>query len=435
MIGATTSAAAEAYVPVFPLKASANKRYPVDQNNVPFMMVGDSPQAMIGNLTLKRAKTFFANRHKYGVNALWINLLCASYTACHSDATMYDGVAPFTTPDDMSTPNPVYFDRAAQIVQAAGAKGMVVLLDPAETGSFLSMLNDNGVAKAYAYGQFLGNRFKDIPNIIWMSGNDFQSWPDENQNALVRAVAEGIQSTDPNHLHTVELSYLVSASMDSKPWRNIIGLDAVYTYEPTYAKELSEYKRNNFRPTFMVEANYEFEQNGGTDGGSIPNLRKQEYWSMLSGTTGQLYGSQYTWRLDGDWEHNLDTVGILQFSYVKTFFEKLRWYDLVPDRTHQVLIGGYGNYSEEDPIDTDTYATAAATADGTLAVVYAPSIRTMTFDMTKFSGPVKAKWFDPTNATYSAVSGKIANTGTHQFTPPGPNAAGDGDWVLLLQAS
>ena len=29
--------------PVYPLKASANNRYLVDQNNVPFMIVGDSP--------------------------------------------------------------------------------------------------------------------------------------------------------------------------------------------------------------------------------------------------------------------------------------------------------------------------------------------------------------------------------------------------------
>ena len=34
----------------------------------------------------------------------------------------------------------------------------------------------------------------------------------------------------------------------------------------------------------------------------------------------------------------------------------------------------------------------------------------------------------------AAISGSpFANTGTHAFAPPGGNAAGDGDWVLLLQ--
>src|SRR4029077_13376801 len=37
--------------PAYPLRASANSRYLVDQNNVPFLLVGDSPQALIGNLS------------------------------------------------------------------------------------------------------------------------------------------------------------------------------------------------------------------------------------------------------------------------------------------------------------------------------------------------------------------------------------------------
>lgn len=434
-IGLSSAAQAAAYIPLFPLKPSANNRYLVDQNNVPFMIVGDSPQALIGNLSAQQATVFIKNRAKYGVNALWINLLCASYTACNSGGTTYDGIKPFTTPEDLSTPNPAYFDRAAAMLSIAASKNMVVLLDPIETGSWLSVLNSNGVAKAYAFGQFLGNRFKNVPNIIWMSGNDFQSWQDPNQNALVIAVAKGILSTDSNHIHTAELSYLVSATMDSKPWRSIIGLNAVYTYEPTYAKEISEYRRTVFTPTFMVEANYEFEQNGGTDGGSLPNLRHQEYWSMLSGTTGQLYGSQFSWRLDGDWVHNLDTIGILQFSYMKKLFETRAWYDLVPDRDHLVLTKGFGKFSQDDPIDTDTYATAARTTDGKLVMVYAPSVRNMTIDMTQLSGRVQARWFDPTNATLSQIAGSpFLNVGTHVFTPPAANSAGDGDFVLVLEA-
>src|SRR5262249_16253374 len=210
-------------------------------------------------LSPQDAKFFISRRSGYGIDALWINLLCDSYTACNDDGTTFDGIAPFTTQGDLSTPNPVYFDRAAKILDIAAQFGMVVLLDPIETGGWLGILNDNGVSKAYAYGQFLGNRFKDHSNIIWMSGNDFQSWPDPSQDALVSAVAKGIRNTDPNHIHTTELSYYVSATLDDSTWRPIIGLNAVYTYRPTYAKVLYEYLRMNFKPLFMVEANYEFE--------------------------------------------------------------------------------------------------------------------------------------------------------------------------------
>ena len=420
--------------PAYPLKLSANNRYLVDQNNVPFLMIGDAPQAMVGNLSVKQAKFFINDRAQYGINALWVNLLCDSYTACNSDGTTFDGIAPFNTPDDLSTPNSVYFNRAAQMIDAAAAKGMVVLLDPIETGGWLGVLDDNGLTKAKKYGEFLGKRFKDTPNIIWLSGNDFQSWRDKSQNDLVRAVMRGIAATDPNHIQTIELDYLVSASFEDKALKPLLGLDAVYTYHPTYAEELIEYKRTEFAPTFLVEANYEFEHNGGTDGGTTQNLRRQEWWTALSGTTGQLYGSAYSWRLQGDWADNLDTVGIQQLSYVKQLLGPLPWWDLVPDRAHEVLTKGYGKFSTDDPIPDDTYATAAATPDGKLAMAYLPTVRKVTVDMTKLSGQSTAVWFDPTNRSESLI-GNFANTGTHDFVPPGANNAGDDDWVLLLEAN
>jgi Protein of unknown function (DUF4038) len=67
--------------PAFPLKASANNRYLVDQNGAPFLMVGDSPQALIGNLSQSEAEFFMDNRRRYGINALWVNLLCNDGTA------------------------------------------------------------------------------------------------------------------------------------------------------------------------------------------------------------------------------------------------------------------------------------------------------------------------------------------------------------------
>jgi len=431
MLVASSAFAAQ---PVFPLKQSANNRYLVDQNNVPFLMIGDAPQAMVGNLSVAQAKFFIKDRATYGVNALWVNLLCDSYTACNTDGTTFYGIAPFTTPGDLSTPNPVYFDRAEQMMDAAAAKGMVVLLDPIETGGWLGVLQANGVAKARHYGEYLGNRFKDHPNIIWMSGNDFQSWRNPSDNKLVRAVMQGLASSDANHIQTIELDYYVSASMEDGLLRSLLGLDAVYTYRPTYAEELAEYKRADVRPTFMVEANYEFEHNGGTDGGTTQNLRRQEYWTALSGTTGQLYGSAYSWRLQGDWQDNLDTVGIRQLSYVKQLFESRKWYDLVPDRAHQVLIRGFGHYSTDDAIPDDTYATAASTADGKLAMAYLPDIRKVTIDMSKLSGQVTARWFDPSNAAFTDI-GSFANSGTQAFTPPGNNGDGDGDWVLVLEAN
>src|SRR4051795_9075624 len=118
---------------------------------------------------------------------------------------------------------------------------------------------------------------------------------------------------------------------------------------------------------------------------------------MLSGATGQLYGSQFTWRLDGDWTPKLDTVGIAQSKLMKDLFAGRKWHELVPDRDAKVVTAGRGTFSDTDPIDTDTYVTAGRTPDGALVMAYMPSRRKITVDMTKLSGPFTAQWYDPTN--------------------------------------
>jgi hypothetical protein len=452
--------------PAYPLKASANNRYLVDQNDVPFLMVGDSPQALIGNLSPVEAALFMKNRRQYGINALWINLLCNNGTACNADGTTFDGIAPFTTANDLSTPNPAYFERAESIISLAAANGMVVILDPIETIGWLRTLRANGIEKAFGFGQYLGNRYKDFSNIIWMHGNDFQTWRDATDDSLVQAVARGIRSVDSNHIHTVELNYSTSGSLDDPSWEPLIELNAAYTYFPTYAQVLTEYNRSNFKPVFLVEANYELEQTPYTDGGSAQNLRRQEYWTMLSGATGQLYGSAHSWPLRKEWESKLDTIGAIQLGYMNNLFASRKWYDLVPDQTHTVVTDGYGRFSclagmalayfgkgsslsviarvlvrlrkhlGIGSITTSTCATAARTSDGSLVMAYVPTIRTITVDMSKLVSMATGRWYDPTNGQYTDISGSpFAITGSKQFTPPGRNSSGDGDWILVLEAT
>jgi Protein of unknown function (DUF4038)/Putative collagen-binding domain of a collagenase len=453
--------------PVYPLKASGNNRYLVDQNNIPFLMVGDSPQQLITNLSPTDAADFMANRRSYGINTLWINLLCIfTMGSCNMEAKTFDGIVPFLVRGDIAAPNPAYFQRVDDMLRTAADHGMLVLLDPIETISWLNILRKNGKSKAFDYGQYLGNRYKDFPNIIWMHGNDLQSWRNAVDDDLVQAVARGIRSVDTNHIHTVELNYTTSGSLDDDSWAPLIELNAAYTYFPTYAQVLTEYNRPNFKPVFLVEANYEFESVGpDTNGGTTQNLRRQEYWAMLSGAAGQLYGSAHTWPLQKGWEANLDTPGAIQLSYMKNVFVSRKWHDLVPDQTHTVVTGGYDHIScivgkfvayvskDQDSllskafsripkylgigsITNNTCATAAQTSDGSLVMVYMPTIRAITVDMSKLSGTTAARWYDPTSGEYTEVEGSpFANEGSRQFIPSGANKTGDGDWVLVLDAS
>ena len=431
-----------------PLKIGPTGRYLVDQSNQPFLMVGDSPQSLIAMNSEASAASYLADRVAHGFNTVWINLLCTSYTFCSANGDTYDGIAPFTTGSspsnyDLSTPNAAYFQRAHDMISQANHDGLVVILDPIETGGWLTTLQNNGNGttssgtKDYRYGVYLGNFFKDLPNIIWMSGNDFQSWQTASDDADARAVALGIQSVDPSALQTTELSYTVSSSLDDVSWTSLLGLNAAYTYSPTYAEVLHAYNQSSSIPTFMVEANYEGEHNGGTDGCIVVrNCRLQEYWTMTSGATGQLYGSFYTDRIANGWSAtNIDSIGVTQLGYETNLFKTLPWYNLVPDQSHALVTAGYGTFATSGLFASNDYATAAKTADGTLALVYMPTSRAITVDMSKMSGSTTARWFDPTNGTFTSIPGSpFANAGSRQFTPTGNNSAGDSDWLLVLQA-
>jgi hypothetical protein len=115
-------------------------------------------------------------------------------------------------------------------------------------------------------------------------------------------------------------------------------------------------------------------------------------------------------------------------AHVVSLFSARPWHSLVPDQTHSVVTSGYGSFG------SDGYVTAARTPDGTLAMAYVPSARTITVDLRALSGPVTAHWFDPANGTFAAIgNGPIDNSGELELSTPGVNVDGDDDWVLVLE--
>jgi Protein of unknown function (DUF4038)/Putative collagen-binding domain of a collagenase len=421
----------------FATGVSANGHYLIDQSGRPYLLVGDSPQCLIGHLGVSDMDQFFADRQRHGFNALWVDLLCGPYTGGRGDFSTVDGIEPFTEPGNLSTPNPQYFARVDAMVAAAAGHGITILLQPAETGSFRDMLRNNGTAKDFAYGAFVGARYKGFPNIIWLSGNDYQTNQWSQYDPYTTSLADGLRSSDPHRLQTVELNYPVSLSTDNPNWSGIIDINAAYTYAPTYADVLRGYNHIPPKPVIMIEANYEGENNAGGPPATAATLRRQEYWTMLSGATGQLYGNHYTWGFqDSAWKDHVDTPGAAQVRVMAGFFSSLPWYDLVPDQGHTLLTSGSGLAQSTGRVWDSDFATAALTADRSMAVVYFPSRRPITVDMSRFRSPVTSRWFDPTNGTYSeALPGQVANAGQRQFEPAPSNSQGDDDWVLVLAAA
>jgi hypothetical protein len=238
---------------------------------------------------------------------------------------------------------------------------------------------------------------------------------------------------DSRHLHTAWLHYFVSGSRDSAEWAAVSDIDFVYTYYPTYAKGLEDYFLSPPKPVFLGEANYEGESL------QVPLttpeiVRRQQYWSMTSGATGSFYGHADIWAFRPGWQFTYNSPGAAQMVHFRNLFASRAWWNLIPDTSHQVLTSGYGTYDRLGSIPSNDYVTAAMSSDSSLMIAYLPSKRTVTVSMSRFSGSVNAKWFDPSNGTYTTISGSpFNNAGNKHFAPPGNNADNKGDWVLVLE--
>ena len=253
---------------------------------------------------------------------------------------------------------------------------------------------------------------------------------------------QGILSQDSNHLMTTELNYNMSGSMDDSLLAPYTTLAGSYTYYPPYYETGQEYNYATTTPVFLEESYDE----GGSYGNLTPQtatnlmLRKIAYQSTLSGgLAGYLYGNNNEYDFPTGWQNNIDTTAVNDLTRWGSFFDGISFYNLVPDASHTFVTSGYGTPSGNNTgnIQTDSYVTAGITPDGTLGVAYLPATSTsITVNMARFTGTTTAQWYDPTNGTYTPASGSpFANTGSHTFSSPGVNSAGDPDRVLLLEAS
>ena len=197
----------------------------------------------------------------------------------------------------------------------------------------------------------------------------------------------------------------------------------------------------------MAESDYEWDNNNGDPG--IPvNMRRILWWTYLSGACGYIYGMHFTattFIVSGNapvsgyntttplWKNNLNSAGVIAFGVLIKLFNTIQWWNLVPDQNHMERDRRLRHASCNRTYQTNNYVTVSATPDGTLALAYFPqgSNNTLTVAMSTFAASVTARWLDPANGSYTNI-GTFSNTGTRDFSPPGDNAGGDADWVLVL---
>ncbi len=408
--------------PVFPLTPDATGRYFVDQQNQPFFYQADTPW----HLPFKLSKTeieneYLPNRAAKGFTVIQVMVVF------NGEPTNREGQRPFYGTEDITNQNPLYFDFIKWVCNKAEERGMMVAIAPLWLQQMPWQNKYQDTAAMRNYGEFLGSHFSDTNNITWILGGDY---PLNNFITGLRAMGEGIHQNAPHHLITAHGSQFYDQGeatggtfFQAEPWYDF---NFSYSWIRHFIVKVQyrEWNRSPAKPTLLGEARYDDDPNSGHVDAYW--IRQQAYYSVLSGIAGHAYGQGRLWYIPSDWRNKLDTEAGRHMEYVQKVFRDHEWYRMLPDQSQMFLTGGYES--------GDTLAVAAAAPDGSLGMAFMPTVRTITIDMSRLSGDIEASWYDPTDGVYEPI-GSFPSTGSRQFTPPGNNSGGKGDWILVLQGA
>jgi hypothetical protein len=420
--------------PAFPLKISENRRHLVDQRGTPFLYQADTPWMLFTKPTEREAKEYLARRKEEGFTVLQVMLTGFLGMTNHAGDLPFAGTPP---EQDFARPNENFFAPVDRVIEEARHQGMLLAIAPAWSGccgegwagkekdGTPKPMNKNGAEKSRDLGRWLGHRYGKFDNVMWILGGDIDPY---NAREEIRALGLGLKDTAPQQLITYHASSSHSSTDIWPADERWLDVSMVYTYfrgfnkawnknQPdVYEVSHAEFAKTPVRPFFLGESTYEGEHDAW---GSGLQVRKQAYWCMLGGGFGHAYGSP-NWQLPANWREVLELPGAKSLKHLRSLFESRPWWRLRPDVENLVAVAGRGAFATND------YAVTALADDGSFAMAYLPTRRTLTIDFTKISGDrVNVSWFNPRNGETTHV--EVHDKARRIFEPPGEE-----DWVLVL---
>ena len=424
------------------LKVSPNKRFLVKENGEPFFWLGDTAWELFHRLNREEADLYLKNRLDKRFTVIQTVVL-AEMDGLH-EPNAY-GELPLEN-DDPTKPREAYFQHVDYIVNKAAEMGLYIGMLPTwgdkvfkdRWGTGPEIFN---IDNAKIYGKWIGNRYKNNKNIIWILGGD-RNPRNESDIAIWRSMAAGILEgvggagkaimtfhPQPNNLED---------GGSSKWFHNDAWLD-FNMFQTGHCRENNiwdriqvAYNRQPIKPVVDGETLYEDHpvcfnaKDLGTS--NAYDIRKHAYIDMFAGAFGHTYGCHDIWQFNAphrtpvngphySWYVAMDLPGASHMKYLRYLIESRPMLDRVPDQT--IISNAMG---ANDHIQ--------ATRGKDYLFVYSSQGKPITLNMGKISGnKVLAYWYNPKNGE-AKEAGSFDNKGQQIFTPP---STGYGtDWVLVI---
>lgn len=428
------------------LKICSNNHYLCYEDGTPFFWLGDTGWELFHRLTLEEINFYLENRKAKGFNVIQAVIL-AELDGLRKP-NQY-GEVPLNN-FDPTTPNEKYFQLVDTVVKMALSKELFLGLLPT-WGDKVTQLWGTGPVifnptNAYAYGYWIGNRYNDYPNILWILGGDRPPMTDSGDwRPVWRAMAQGILDGTNNKAlityHPWGGEKSSSQYLHNETWLHVNMIQSGHgggRDMPVWNLIQRDFNLNPTKPTLDAEPNYEDHPvnpwpKWNPENGYFRDydVRKQIYRSVFSGACGVTYGHHSIWQFynpreekithaDRYWTEALDRPGAFQAGYLRKLIESRPFVDRIPDQS--IIIKGQGEKGE--------YITAFRDAQGRYAMIYLPVGKEIEINTEYIkSGKIKASWYNPRNAEWTQI-GIFSNKKKHRFTPP---TLGFGnDWVLVI---
>jgi hypothetical protein len=429
------------------LKVSENRRFLMTADGKPFFYLADTAWELFHRLNREQAEKYLKDRAAKGFTVIQAVVLAELDGL--KDPNPY-GHTPLKD-NDPTQPNEKYFEHVDWVVNKAAELGLYIGMLPTWGDKWMSEQGGNGPViftpeNAAAYGEWLGKRYRNQPNLIWILGGD-RSVKTEQHREIIRAMARGLRRGDGgSHLITFHPRGGEGSGQyfHGEEWLdfNMRQNGHVAEFTGRYDKTRADYDLKPTKPVLDGEPIYEDHSISFRPKelgySTAADVRRPLYWDLFSGACGHTYGHHSVWQMYDKsrqpinaplmtWEEALDQPGAGQMQYGRRLLESRPYFSRIPDDSVVV----------PDPVTTAAVPGAGirrlvATRDeaGSYAMVYVPVGRKFTVRMDTITGAkVKAWWYNPRNGEAQLI-GEFANTGTRTFTPPDVGELLD--WVLVL---
>ncbi|WP_336513908.1 glycoside hydrolase family 140 protein [Pollutibacter soli] len=425
------------------LRVSENKRYLVAENGTPFFWLGDTAWELFHRLNRAEADKYLGIRASQGFTVIQAVVLAEmdgiNTPNAYNEKPLEDA--------DPTKPREAYFKHVDYIIDKAASLGLYIGLLPTwgdkvfkdRWGAGPEVFNPTN---ARIYGEWIGKRYADRKNIIWILGGDRNPRNDQDI-AIWRAMAAGIEAgaggadkalmtfhPQPNDLQDAGSAkwfhndawldfnmFQTGHCRDNRIWDR---LQVAYNLKPT-------------KPVIDGETLYEdhpvcfnAKENGIS---SAYDIRKHAWLDVMAGGFGHTYGCHDIWQMytperepvNGahiPWYEAVNLQGALQMKYLRRLIESRPMLERVPDQT--IL---KENSAEHDRIQ--------ASRGNSYIIVYSTQGKSFELQTGKISGSTySAFWYNPRNGQTQSLPAADNKKSFVKFQPPSSDYGND--WVLVV---